>query len=48
MIGSIHYSRLEFDIFRFKAMMAEAPSLENGWSFEYEGAIDKNFHGIDW
>jgi len=36
-------SKLEFAISQFKSIMEEAPSPENGWSFEYEGIIDQNF-----
>jgi len=38
-------TKLEFDIANFKKVMEEAPSPDNGWAFEYEGIIDKNFPG---
>jgi len=39
-------SKPEFDIEKFKSVMEEAPSPENGRNFEYEGIIDKSFKGF--
>jgi len=38
-------SKLEFNIELYKSLMEEAPSIENGWGFEYEGIVP-NFPGI--